>query len=133
MHLRKCNHCQVIYQDTNGLLTTLEKTMLRTEIGGGGSPKEVCGGPAAYDVVENLEGDGYIFCPNCKSRDTRELSREEWEQEKQQGAREIKTKSGRARKLRTTEEYGTGFIKFRLVLSALFVIAALAFVLYLNR
>lgn len=133
MHLRKCNHCQAIYKDTNGLMTTLEKTMLRVEIGGGGSQKEVCGGPATSAIVENLEGDGYVFCPNCNSTDTRELTREEWDREKQSGAKEIKTKSGRARKLRTTEEYGTGFIKFRLILAVIFVIAALAFVMYLNR
>ena len=132
MHLRKCNHCQVIYKDTAGIMTSLEKTVIRRDLGAGGSTGELYGGPMAQDMAENLEGDGYIFCPSCNSTDTRELSREEWAQEKQGGATEVKTKRGRAKKLRTTEERGTGMIKFRLVLSVLFVIAALAFILYLE-
>ena len=132
MHLRKCDHCKVIYKDTAGIITSLEKTLIRRDIGGGGSLRETYAGSIANDLAENLEGNGYIFCPCCHSTDTRELSLEEWNQEKQLGTKEIKTKSGRARKLRTTEETGTGFIKFRLVLSILFCAAALTFVLYLG-
>ena len=132
MHLRKCNQCHIIYKDTPSIVTSLEKTVIRRDLGGGGSLGETYGGPMACDMAENLEGDGYVFCPNCNSTDTRELSREEWKKEQRRGTREIKTKRGRARKLRTTEEHGTGMIKFRLILSLLFVVAALALVLYLS-
>ena len=132
MHLRKCNHCKVIYKDKNSVLTSLEKTLIRRDIAGGGSLAETYAGPVTNEMVENLEGDGFVFCPNCHSNDTRELSQEEWMEETQRGTKEIKTKSGRAKKLRTTEESGTGIIKFRLILSVLFVVAALAFVLYLD-